>query len=107
MTAQGKPPRTVCPARGTLRTVPGKGEATAFPATVSVSSGSACTAETAACTSAADSGGVAAALSVQSGCPFSTVSPSRTKTSVTTLLFSGTSDTVREGTTEPNTVTLL
>ena len=26
---------------------------------------------------------------------------------VTTLLFSGTSDTVREGTTEPNTVTLL
>ena len=94
MTAQGKPPRTVCPARGTLRTVPGKGEATAFPATVSVSSGSACTAET-------------AALSVQSGCPFSTVSPSRTKTSVTTLLFSGMSDTVREGTTEPNTVTLL
>ena len=38
---------------------------------------------------------------------FGSVVPSRTKTSVTTLLFSGTSDTVREGTTEPNTVTLL
>ena len=107
ITAQGKPPRTVSPARGTPRTVPGKGEVTAFPATVSVF--------IRVRLHRRDSrlhigGGQRRGLSGfqrAERLPFFDRIPLAHETSVTTLLFSGTSDTVREGTTEPNTVTLL